>query len=232
MSSRRTQLIVIAAFAAVILIVAIAVSLGGSDDGEEPSGNLEADAAEVERTLEGIEQEGIRLGDPAAPATVTEFVDMQCPFCAEFSREALPEVIEQQVRGGEVALELRVISFLGEDSGEAAELAAAATLQNRLWEFAELFFLNQGAENSGFVTDDFLTDLAEATPGLDADAALDARSSSEAAAVIDENEATAQELGVDSTPTFFVARRGGETRPLELDALTAEAFERALADAG
>jgi protein-disulfide isomerase len=228
MSTRRTQLIVIGLFATVILIVAIALSLGGSDGGEEPSGDLEADAASVERTLEGIDQDGVRLGDPAAPATVIEFVDLQCPFCAEFAREALPEVVERRVRTGEVALELRVISFLGDDSSEAAELAAAASLQNRLFDFAELFFLNQGEENSGFVTDEFLTEIAEATPGLDAEEALDARDSPEARAVIDENEALAQELGVDSTPTFLLARGEGQPRPLELDALTAEAFDRAL----
>ena len=76
------------------------------------------------------------------------------------------------MRPGDVLYELRVISFLGEDSGEAAEMAAAAALQNRLYEFAETFYLNQGEENSGYVTEEFLTEIAEKTPGLDVEQAL------------------------------------------------------------
>ena len=39
-------------------------------------------------------------------------------------------------------------------------MAAAATLQDRLCEFSELFFRNQGPENSGYATDRFLRGLA------------------------------------------------------------------------
>ena len=67
-----------------------------------------------------------------AHEVVAEFVDLQCPFCAEFSTSAFNEVIEQHVRPGEVLWSCGVISFLGEDSGKAAEMAAAAALQNKL----------------------------------------------------------------------------------------------------
>ena len=228
--NRRTQLIVLAGLAAVILVVGIVLSQSGSDDDSGSDAPAGQDAATVEETLAGIPQEGVRLGDPDAPATVVEFVDMQCPFCAEFSTNALPEVIDRHVRSGELALELRVISFLGEDSAEAAEMAAAATLQNRLFEFTEIFFLNQEEENSGFVDDEFLTDLAEETPGLDAEEALEQRDSEEAAALVDTNEAEAQRLGVNSTPTFYLVS-GTESTELALNQLTAEAFASALESA-
>ena len=183
----------------------------------------------MEDALEGIPQEGVFLGEDGAPV-VTEFVDLQCPFCAEFSTNAFNDVVEQHVRPGDVLYELRVISFLGEDSGVAAEMAAAAALQNRLYEFTETFYLNQGEENSGYVTEEFLTEIAEKTPGLDAEQALADRSSPEAQELVAENEARATELGVNSTPTFLLSE-GGEPTELQLSDLTPEAFTQALAAA-
>ena len=225
-------MIVIGVFVALIAIAAVVISVAGSDEeSSQPGGALGTDAEEVERTFADVSQSGTFLGDPNAPTVVTEFVDLQCPFCGEFATNAIPEVVETHVRSGEVALELRVISFLGEDSRNAAEVAAAAAEQNRLWQFAELFFLNQGPENSGYVTEDFLTEIAGATPGLDGAEALEQRSSPAARALMEENEALASRLGVDSTPSFFVSVEGSQPQPLELDDLTADAFAAALVSA-
>jgi protein-disulfide isomerase len=227
--NRRTQLLVLAGFAAVILIAAIVISVAGSDDESSDGGEASsADTALVEQTLDGIPQEGVLLGEPDAPETIVEFVDLQCPFCAEFSTEAFPEFVDRFVRPGDVNYELRVISFLGADSGEAAEMAAAAALQNRLFDFTEVFYLNQGEENSGYVTDEFLTEIGEQTPGLEVDAALEERSSPEVQSLIDENEATAEEFGVNSTPTFYLVTADGEQTELVPSDLTAEALADAL----
>lgn len=225
--NRRNQLIVLGVLAAVILIVAIVVSQSGPDDSD--GGGEEVDTASVEKALAGIPQEGIFLGDREAPV-VTEFVDLQCPFCAEFSKSAFNQVVADHVRPGEIRYELRVIAFLGDDSTEAAELAAAAALQNKLYEFTETFYLNQGEENTGYVTDDFLTDVAEQTPGLDAEQAMDDRDSPGAQALMEENEQAASDLGINSTPSFVLAD-GGEPTPLELNELTPDAFTEALAAA-
>ena len=227
--NRRTQLIVLGVLAVLILIAAIVISQSGSDDSGSGGESSSGETAAVEEALDGIPQEGVFLGEDGAPV-VTEFVDLQCPFCAEFSTNAFNDVVEQNVRPGDILYELRVISFLGEDSGTAAEMAAAAALQNRLYEFTETFYLNQGEENSGYVTEEFLTEIAEKTPGLDAEQALADRTSSEAQALIAENEARASELGVNSTPTFLLSD-GGKPTPLELTALTPEAFNEALASA-
>jgi protein-disulfide isomerase len=227
--SRRTQLIVLGAMAALIVVVAIVINQSGSGD-DSTGGSASDGTAQVEQTLAGIPQDGVFLGKPDAAATVTEFVDLQCPFCGEFARKALPDVIDQHVRSGEIRLEQRVISFLGDDSRTAARLAAAATLQNKLFDFTETFYLNQGEENSGYVTDDFLTQIAEATPGLDSQRALADRDSPEAQAVVDENESEASSLGVNSTPTFFLVV-GGKRTEMQLTALTAEAFSSALESA-
>jgi protein-disulfide isomerase len=223
------QLIVLCALAVIILAAAIAISQSGSDD--SGGGTTTGSEEEVAASVEGIPQDGVFLGEEGAPETVAEFVDLQCPFCAEFSRNAFPDVIDQNVRSGDVRYELRVISFLGEDSGAAAEMAAAAALQDKLYEFAETFYLNQGEENSGYVTDDFLREVGEMTPGLDVEQALADRSSPEAQALISENEARATALKVTSTPTFILIGEGGGPEALQLSNLTASDFSSAIESA-
>jgi protein-disulfide isomerase len=226
--NRRTQLIVLAAFAALIVVAAIVLSVSGGDDNEEPAGEPVTDLAQIEETFDGISQSGTFLGDPNASVVVTEFADLQCPFCADFAANALPEVIDRHVRTDEIAMELKLINILGEDSVKASEVAAAAADQNRLWQFSEVFYLNQREENSGYVTDQFLLVTAENTPGLDADQAMLDRSSPEAKALIDQNEATARQLGVNSTPSFYISIDGGAPREMELADLTADEFTKAL----
>ena len=102
------------------------------------------------------------LGDPKAPLTVTEYVDLQCPVCARAATTTVPALIRDQVRAGKVKLAVRTLSFLGPDSVRAARVAAGAERQGRLWPFLEAFYARQGTENSGYVTDGFLRDVARA----------------------------------------------------------------------
>ena len=85
--------------------------------------------------------------------------------------ENLPDLITKYVRTGKVKLQARTLSFLGPDSVRAAKVAAGAAQQGKLWAFLETFYASQGTENSGYVTDDFLTGVANAA-GVDADRAL------------------------------------------------------------
>ena len=108
------------------------------------------------------------LGDPKAPITVTEYLDLQCPICAEASKANLPDLIKNYVRTGKVKLQARTLSFIGPDSVTAAKFAHGAEQQGKLWAFLETFYASQGQENSGYVTDDFLSQVAKAA-GVDAE---------------------------------------------------------------
>ena len=231
--NRRLLLLGGAALAAVVVVaVAIAVSQGGEDEpaGDEgTSANGQAgQAADVGSLFEGIPQTGISLGDPDAPATLIEFADLQCPFCAEYTREALPAVIERYVRTGRVRLELQLLSFIGPDSERAAQLAAAAAQQNLMWQFSDLFFADQGAENSGYATDAFLRGLAQETPGLDAPQAFADRDSPAVTRQLRQAQAQATALGVESTPSFLLRQGAGAPEPLPLQALDAQTVTAAL----
>ena len=186
-----------AALAAVVVAGAIALSSSG--------GAAAAPAPTSSALLDGIpERDGV-LGDPDAPLTVTEFVDLQCPVCAQAAATTLPTLIDDYVRTGKAKLEVRTLHFLGPDSVRAACVAAGAERQGRLWPFLEAFFAAQGPENSGYVTDDFLREVAGAAR-VDADAALAYAETAAAEAPLARANADAGRLGVDATPTFAVAR--------------------------
>ena len=207
--SRRTQIIVLAVLAAIIVVISIVISQSGSDDGSSPDGG--GGSGEVAKMLEGIPQDGVTLGEADAPATVVEFADLQCPFCGEFARKAFPDVVDQRVRSGDIRYELRLISFLGQDSKEAAQVAAAATLQNKLFDFAETFYLNQGEENSGYVTDAFLTSIAKGAGVKDLDKWNSDRSdNSKWDPLLSKNDSDAKSLGFTGTPSILVEGPGGK----------------------
>ena len=60
------------------------------------------------------------------------------------------------MRKGTAKYEFRQYTIIGPESTPAAKAALAASEQNRYWNYIELFYRNQGTENSGYVTDDFL----------------------------------------------------------------------------
>jgi protein-disulfide isomerase len=219
---RRIWLLASTAVAAVIVVAAIALSRGGADDPSPAPDSAAPDSAAPEQAqdiFEGIPQSGVSLGDPSAPATLIEFADLQCPFCRDFASEQLPGVIDSYVRDGRLRLELRLLAFIGPDSERARQVANAAALQDRYWNYTELFFRNQGAENSGYATDAFLQRLARQTPGLDVDRLAEDYAGPEAEALSRQAERLGRQLGVDGTPSFYLVRDGREPEEIEIDAL-------------
>jgi protein-disulfide isomerase len=199
-----------AALAAVLVVVAIAISQGGADEDDEAS-----PAARVER----IAQDGVSLGDPDATATLIEFADLQCPFCAEYALQTQPDVIDRFVRPGRLRLELRLLAFLGPDSVRGRQVAHAAALQDRMWEYTDRFYRNQGPENSGYATDEFLERIARGTPGLDVNQLSQDFGNPEAEALTRQAERLGRRLGVEGTPSFYLARGGGPPEPIEVENL-------------
>jgi hypothetical protein len=184
----------------------------------EPPGEM-AGVPQVSTLFNGIPEQGPALGDPAAPVTLTEVADLQCPHCRDFARISLPVLIERYVRAGRLRVVLHNLPILGEDSERAARMAVAAGLQDRMWPFVDLFFWNQGAEGTGYVTDAFLHRIAAAVPGLDADRAMHDRGGPLVTAHLQVVAQHAHAARISSTPTFLVGRTG--ERPYELGAARA-----------
>jgi protein-disulfide isomerase len=204
--SRLGLLGVAAALAVVAVVAAIVISQSGAEDEEAPA-------------LPPLPQERVWLGDRDAPATLIEFADLQCPFCAEYATETLPGVIDRYVRPGRLRLELRLLAFLGPDSVRGRQVAHAAALQDRMWDFTERFYRNQGPENSGYATDAFLRRLARQTPGLDLEQLRSDLGSQEVEALTRQAERLARRLDVSGTPSFFLVRDGEEPEAVQIEDL-------------
>ena len=200
---RRVRTLLGAAGLAIVLVVAgIAISANG---GAKAKPVQHSDAAKL---VAGIPEKDGVLGNANAPITVTEYLDPQCPICAEASKANLPDLINNYVRTGKVKLQARTLHFIGPDSIRAARVAAGAEQQGRLWPFLEAFYAAQKTENSGYVTDAFLRSVASAA-GVNADKALAYADGAASEMPLTRANAEASKAGIDATPTFTIAHGSG-----------------------
>jgi protein-disulfide isomerase len=214
---RRRRLFQLGAAAGLALVaVVVAVALSSS------SGTPKTPAPTKSTLFAGIPEHNGVLGNPKAPVTVTEFLDLQCPICAEASKTTLPTLVNDYVRTGKVKLQARTLHFIGADSSRAAQAAAGAQAQGKLWPFVEAFYAAQGQENSGYVTDSFLRSVATAA-GADPAKVV----ASKSAQGMVKADAEANRLRVNSTPTFAVTK-DGKTTVIGSGVLDAAALRKAL----
>ena len=134
------------AVAAVVVALSIAISSGGSATASAAGGGKLIGASLSSRLFAGVPQHGTLLGRADAPVRIVEFADLQCPYCDEYTVQALPTLVQRYVRTGEVSMRFENLSFIGPDSVTAGRVAAAAGQQDRLWNFVDLLYLNQGEE--------------------------------------------------------------------------------------
>lgn len=195
----------------------VAFSLVGSSQGESKPAAQIVGAQDTATLLAGIPQRGMVLGRANAPVTLVEYADMQCPYCARFNVDSFPALVRDYVRPGRVRVVFRGLAFVGPDSSTALDTVLAAGNQRRLWNVVELLYHNQGAENSGWVTESLLRSVGTAA-GLRVDTMLADRSSARVADARRAAQSAAQADGVTGTPSFSLGRTGGSIRPLRLGA--------------
>lgn len=210
---RRKRLIQLSSLAvllaAVVVVGAIVVSQNQSKGSGGDAGNL-ADVGLVDHQLKGLPQHGTVLGDPKAKVTLIEFGDLQCPICKAYSEEVLPQIISGQVASGEAKIEFRNFTIISEQSVPAGAAAIAAGEQGRGWNYIELFYRNQGEERSGYVTDEFMTAIANGAGVPDLASWNEARKSKPVLAEVARTTREAgSRFGFSGTPSFRVEGPGG-----------------------
>jgi protein-disulfide isomerase len=222
--ARRLRLLfIVAGAAAILVLVAIAVSGGnGGSKSKKITG-----AAQVSARFNGIPQHGIELGNPGAPVTFVEFADLKCPVCREYALSAFPTLVDRYVRTGKVKMELELQHFVGNrdgDSERAARMGLAAAQQNKLWQFADLFYINQRDENQTYVNDVFLRRIADAVPGLDVNTAMAARNQPAISQQLSQASKQFDTAGFTGTPSFAVGKSGGTLTPIDYSSFNVSQF--------
>lgn len=200
-----------AAFVAIVAVIVIVVVASGGDDDKSSNSS----SPSVLKQLEGIPQNGTVLGDPKAKVTLVEFGDLQCPICKSYAENVLPDVIAGPIKDGDANFDFAQWAILGEDSILAAKAALAAAEQDKYWDFVETFYAEQGIENTGYVTDEFLTDVAEKAGVPDIDQWNTDRESDKVEQQLLDVDETATKQGFTGTPSFAIRGADGELTTVE-----------------
>ncbi len=213
---------------AAVIVAVIAIASGGSDKPKLQAGEVVPGQKETAALFAGIPQNGIVLGNPRAPITMVEFADLQCPYCREYTTSSLATLVNTYVRPGKVKMIFRNVSFLGTDSARAAQMAGAASLQNKLWPFIDLFYTNQQEENTGYVTDDFLRRIGSGVAGLNVTRAMSDRGLSQVQRAMDEAQTQWTSNGFSGTPSFLLGPTGGRLDAINVTSLGPADFTLAI----
>lgn len=137
------------------------------------------------------------LGPEDAPIVIVEFSDFQCPFCRRFHDETYQSLLEAYP--GQIRFVYRNLPLTS--IHPAAMPSAIASLcakdQNAYWDYHEKLFSSEQLDEETFIR--YAADL-----GLDTEKFTACLASGEHDAEIQEDMSFAIDLGVQSTPTFFV----------------------------
>jgi protein-disulfide isomerase len=222
--TRLTQLGIVAGIV-VVIIVAILLATGGSSKTGIPKSaeQVNATVSEVNTLLGGIPQNGNTLGNPKAPVTMQYFGDLQCPFCRDFTLGALPSLIQGYVRSGKLKIEYHAMETATKEPEifKIQQIAAlAAGKQGKAWNYVELFYHEQGEEDSGYVTEAYLQKLAQQVPALNLASWTAVRNDPALAASITSDAQAANTNGFTGTPAFLLGKSGGSLQKFEPGSFT------------
>jgi protein-disulfide isomerase len=138
-------------------------------------------------------------GNPAAPVTIVEFSDYQCPFCARVN-PTLDRV--RQTYGDKVKIVFKDFPLGNHPQApKAAEAARCAGEQSKYWEMHDAMFANQRALDVPALKQ---TARAIGLNGATFDQCLD---SGKWAAAVSSGTALGEKMGVNSTPTLYINGR-------------------------
>jgi len=206
---------------AIIVVAALVIiNSGGNKGGIKTGTEATATANQVDALLAGIPQSGSTLGNPKAPVTMTYYGDYECPVCQAFTLQGgFPQLVENEVRQGKVKVVYKsfcTATCNGPNPSifptqQVAGLAAGK--QNKFWQYTELFYREQGQEDTGYVNDNYLTSLARQVTGLNLTTWQSDRNDSTLTAQVSSDQAQAKNIGVSGTPTLIFQGPKGQAAP-------------------
>lgn len=200
-----------------VLAVALFASLS-LDEGDIDPIQID-DAGEVRNLVGGIPQLEDRLGEDNAPVTIRVFNDLQCVDCAQWQLDVIEPLIADEVRDGEVKLEMRHWSTTERPSGVAAYGAVSAGLQAQEWQFMQLLLHNQGEAEQRGVTQEFLDEVAKGVLNLNVEQWQNDFDNDEIKDRLEADDLEAIEERIPAEPGVIVTGPAGEVKLIETPSL-------------
>jgi len=206
-ASAIVSAVVLALFAPGLFVAGYFTNAAVDDDGGGTVAALptaQATAAAQPTATPPIVVENVSVDDdpswgPAdAPVTIVEFSDFQCPYCARFVTQTLPQIRQQYE--GKVRFVFRdfPLSTIHENAEKAAEAAECANEQGKFWEYHDKLFSSQSALDVASLKS-YASQL-----GLDTATFDECLDSNKYAEEIQKDVQDGTSYGVDGTPAFFV----------------------------
>jgi protein-disulfide isomerase len=136
------------------------------------------------------------LGPANAPITIVEFSDYECPYCRKWAQEVYHPLLEAYPNQIRFVYRDFPLTSLHANAMPSAEAADCANEQGKYWEFHEKLFNGQLGKEA---YQQYATEL-----GLDIAKFNDCVNSNRYQDEVMSDYTWAANLGVESTPTFFV----------------------------
>jgi protein-disulfide isomerase len=197
---------------ATLTVLALAGPLpAGAQPAKPPSPSAQAEAL-------ALTPDDRILGKPDGTVTIVEYASLTCPHCAHFATDVLPKLKEKWIDTGKVRLVMRDYP-LDEPALRAAMIARCAPA-DKFYPFIDTLF---GAQRQWVPSKDYKTDLARLAllGGMSKKQFEDCLANKSVEDKVLQSRLTATEqLGVNSTPTFFINGNKFDGAP-EFDAMDA-----------
>lgn len=148
------------------------------------------------------EDDVLTAGPVDAPVALVMFSDYQCPYCAQWTHDTLPAMMEY-AEAGKLRIEIRDVNIYGEDSERAARAAYAAGLQDAYWDYHNALFAGGEIRTGAQLDEESLVSLAGEL-GLDTDKFRADMTAQQTEQTISQNAQMGTDLGVFSTPAFIL----------------------------
>ena len=154
----------------------------------------------LEPRRETVPGRGTARGPDAAPVTIIEFADFQCPYCVRVA-PVLQRVLDEHP--ADVRLEFRhlPLTTLHPEAQRAAEAAVCADEQHHFWDFHDAAFATTGQFDSAT-----LIEIAKRV-GVDPQSFRECLTSGRGAEGVKADVAVADDLVLAGTPALFVNGR-------------------------
>jgi len=161
--------------------------------------------------IDKLVDDDAKIGSDSAPIVIVEFSDFQCPFCARFYSDTLPQLRREFIDTGKVQLVYRdyPLSF-HENADEAALAAECADDQGKFEAMHNLLFDKQNSWSNGNPESRF-KEYANSI-GLDVEKFVSCYTSNAHGSEIKNDFNDGTSAGVAGTPTFYIGKRGSEAK--------------------
>jgi protein-disulfide isomerase len=149
-----------------------------------------------------ISSKDVLIGPKNAKAQLVEYADFECPSCATFS-PTVDKLLKQNPKSFSFAYRFFPLTSIHKNSVPAAEAAYAAYKQNKFLQMYDALYKNQQSWSSLGNVDTVFTDYAKQI-GLNVGQFTKDYKSKDTTQFVKDSEKQALDLGLFSTPTFFL----------------------------